>query len=90
MALMRRLSDIGKEMWIRRVLVPGLTDDAGDLRRTAEFVAGLKTVSKVEILPYHALGVPKWEKIGVKYTLGDAKSPTAEEMKAAKRIMGIR
>ena len=85
----RCLSDMGKEMWIRRVLVPGLTDDEEDLQKTKEFIDSLKTVSKVEILPYHTLGVFKWEKLGIKYPLDGVKVPSEEEIEKAKKILGI-
>ncbi len=58
-------------MWIRHVLVPGVTDDEADLKRLSEFVKLLKTVQRFEILPYHTLGVFKWHDLGVKYELED-------------------
>ena len=59
------LSDMGKPMWIRHVLVPGLTDSEDDLRQMAAFIGTLKTVERVEILPYHTLGLSKWKKLGI-------------------------
>ena len=53
------LSDIGKPMWIRHVLVPGVTDGEESLKELKQLIKGLKTVEKVEILPYHTFGVPK-------------------------------
>ena len=50
------LSEHGKEMWIRQVLIPGYTDKEEDLIKLKEFIESLKTVTKVEILPYHNLG----------------------------------
>lgn len=87
--LARYLSDIGKPMWIRHVLVPELTDDEGDLRATAEFISTLKTVERVEVLPYHAFGMPKWEKLGLDYTLKDASAPTEEQVKRAEEILNV-
>ena len=58
LAMARKLSDMGKPMWIRHVLVPGLTDGEDDLRQMAAFIGTLKTVERVEILPYHTLGLP--------------------------------
>lgn len=84
------LSDNGKPMWIRHVLVPGITDDEESLRRTAEFIAGLKTVEKVEVLPYHTLGLFKWEKLGIAYPLEGVRTPTEEEKARAEEILGIR
>ncbi len=63
LAMARKLSDMGKPMWIRHVLVPGLTDSEDDLRQMAAFIGTLKTVERVEILPYHTLGLSKWKKL---------------------------
>ena len=57
--MFRYLSDIGKPIWIRYVLVPGLTDDEDDLRRTGAFISGLSNVRKIDVLPYHAMGAYK-------------------------------
>ncbi len=83
----RHLSETGKPMWIRHVLVPGVTDDDASLKGIKEFINGLKTVEKVEILPYHTFGVPKWEKLGIEYELKDIKPPTKEETDKAQRIL---
>ena len=72
----RRLSERGKELWIRHVLVPGLTDDPEGLKRLRDFIGELKTVTRVEVLPYHTLGLFKWEKLGIPYTLKDFKTPS--------------
>ncbi len=86
----RFLSEIGKPMWIRRVLVPGLTDGEKDLEETAAFITSLKTVERVEVLPYHAFGVPSWEKLGLDYTLRDAVAPTQEEIDRAETILNVK
>ena len=83
------LSDIGKPMWIRHVLVPGLTDGEDDLKAMSAFIASLKSVQRVEVLPYHAFGVPSWEKLGVEYTLNDVNAPTEEQVKKAEDILNI-
>jgi len=83
------LSDFGKPMWIRHVLVPGLTDDEEGLHRMSNFIKTLKTVERTEILPYHTLGVPKWEQLGIPYTLKNMQSPTAEQIRRAEMILGI-
>ena len=57
LAMARHISDLGVPLWIRHVLVPGLTDDEDGLRKTAEFISSLKTVQRVEVLPYHTLGL---------------------------------
>lgn len=81
------LSDHGKEMWIRRVLVPGVTDDDDDLETLGAFIKSLKTVSRVEVLPYHTLGLFKWENIGVEYPLEGVRIPDADEVKHAEDLI---
>ena len=83
----RFLSEKGKKTWIRQVLVPGITDSEEDLKRTREFLDALKTVEKVEVLPYHTMGVVKYEKLGIEYPLKDVKAPTQESVAFAKEIL---
>lgn len=83
------LSDNNKDMWIRQVLVPGYTDKKEDLEDLREFISKLKTVRKVEILPYHDMGRHKWEELGLKYELDDVEIPTDEDMQKAKEILKI-
>lgn len=86
----RYLSSIGKHMWIRRVLVPGLTDDEDELANLKKFIDSLDTVDKVEILPYHTLGLFKWQNLGIDYPLDGVPVPTAEQVEKAEKILGIR
>ena len=79
----RRLAARRRPMWIRFVLVPGLTDDLADLAKTAEFAAGLGTVERVEVLPFHQMGRYKWERLGLTYALGAVEPPTAEAAERA-------
>lgn len=81
------LSDKGVPVWIRHVLVTGITDDDGYLNRLAEFIGGLKTVQRIEVLPYHTMGVVKYEKSGMDYPLKGLQPPTAERVKNAKEIL---
>ena len=87
LAFAKFLSDKGKKTWIRQVLVPGYTDEEESLKRTRAFIDGLKTVEKVEVLPYHTMGVVKYEKLGVEYPLAGVKAPTKERIQNAKRIL---
>ena len=82
----RYLSDNNIHMWIRQVLVPTLTDDEEDLKRLKEFISSLKTVDKVEILPYHSTGKYKWKELGLKYELENIREATNEDVKRAKEI----
>lgn len=83
----RKLSDDGKKMWIRHVLVPGITDDENDLRHLKEFIDTLKTVEKVEVLPYHTLGVFKYKNLGIPYPLEGVPTPTKEQIEKAEKIL---
>lgn len=85
--LAQYLSEQGKHMWIRHVLVPGITTDEEDLRKTDAFIRTLKTVDKVEVLPYHKLGIQEWERLGIPYQLEGIDPPTAEQLKLAKDIL---
>lgn len=83
------LSDNNKKMWIRHVLVPDLTDSEEELINIKNFVSTLTTVERIELLPYHSLGIHKWENLGVNYKLKNTKAPTNEEMNKAKKIMDL-
>ena len=83
------ISDLGVDLWIRHVLVPDLTDDEKGLADLKHFIDGLKTVKRVEILPYHTLGLFKWEKLGIKYPLEGVNPPSEEAVAKAEKILGI-
>jgi len=83
------LSDNNKHMWIRQVLIPGITDEKRDLLKLKDFVLKLKTVDKIEILPYHDLGKYKWDKLGEKYELENTRIATQEDIDRAKKILEI-
>lgn len=82
------LSDHGKAMWIRHVLVPGITTEEDELHRLRSFLDILKTVERVEVLPYHTLGVFKWKELGIPYQLEGVDPPTKEQIDRAKEILG--
>lgn len=81
------LSENGKKMWIRHVLVPGYTDDEADLKELSAFIKTLKTVDRVEVLPYHTLGVFKWNDLKIPYTLEGVNPPSKEEQDRANEIL---
>ena len=81
------LSDNGKKMWIRNVLVPGYTDGEEDLQKLSDFISSLKTIDRVEVLPYHTLGVFKWKELGIDYTLEGVSPPDGELIKKANDIL---
>ena len=82
------LSDHGKAMWIRHVLVPSITTEEDELHRLRSFLDTLKTVERVEVLPYHTLGVFKWKELGIPYQLEGVDPPTKEQIDRAKEILG--
>ena len=77
----------GKKMWLRYVLIPGITDKPELLHALGEHFKDYKTIEKIEIQPYHKLGVHKWEALGWEYQLKDARENTPEEIKAATAIL---
>ena len=85
--MLRFLSDIGKPVWIRQVLVPGITDKDESLVKTREFIDTLKNVEKVEVLPYHTMGAYKWKELGMDYPLEGVEPPTDEGIEKAKEIL---
>ena len=74
----RRLAAHRRPIWIRFVLVPGLTDDLEDIAKIAEFAASLGNVERVDVLPFHQMGRYKWEKLGLDYKLQDTQPPSQE------------
>ncbi|MDR2601429.1 MAG: pyruvate formate lyase-activating protein [Spirochaetaceae bacterium] len=83
----RFLSDAGKTLWIRHVVVPGVTALRACMERLRRFIDALKTVEKVEALPYHSLAAAKWRALGRSYPLEGVKEPSAECMREAEEIL---
>lgn len=73
----------GKTMWIRYVLVPGWSDQPEYLHELGQRFAGFKSIEKVEVLPYHRLGVHKWKSLNIPYQLEDLQPPTPEKVEEA-------
>ncbi|GGW42858.1 pyruvate formate-lyase-activating enzyme [Streptomyces lucensis JCM 4490] len=80
-----RLDRLGARTWIRYVLVPGWTDDPDAIDGLARFVAGLESVERVDILPFHKLGAPKYEALGIPFPLRDAPTPGRELVERVRR-----
>ena len=89
LAMAQYVASKGVHLWIRHVLVPGLTDDADGLRALDAFIKTLPTVRRVEILPYHTLGLFKWQKLGISYPLPDDVPPTAEQVRRAEELLEV-
>ena len=73
-----RLAEMGKPVWVRFTLVPGLTDDPKNVEGIAKFVAPMKNVEWVEVQPFHQMGAFKWKAMGLDYKLQDTKPASRE------------
>ena len=89
LAFARYLSEIGKPVWIRHVLVPGITDCDEYLLKLREFLSSLSNVQRVEVLPYHTMGVVKYQKLGIPYPLEGVLPPSSERIKNAGEILKL-
>ena len=89
LAFAQWLSEHDKHMWIRHVLVPGITTDDEELHELKAFLDTLKTVDKVEVLPYHTMGIVKYEKLGIPYRLKGVEPPTKEQVLHAREILKV-
>ena len=87
LAFAKYLSDNNIPIWIRQVLVPGYTDAEEDLLKLKEFINSLKTVKKIELLPYHNLGKHKWEALNQEYLLENVQPATSEDVERAKKLL---
>ena len=85
-----RLAAAGKPVWVRFVLVPGLTDATENVESVADIVARWPNVERVEVLPFHNMGADKWRELGMNYRLADTKPPTAESLAATREIFRSR
>ena len=83
------LSEVGKPVWIRHVLVPGVNTDELSLTRLGAFIKTLTNVKKVEVLPYHVLGVPKWKALNLPYALEGVEPPTDEQLAFARQLLNL-
>lgn len=81
-----RLADLKRPVWLRYVLVPGLTDDAEDISRIAAFASSLGNVGRVDVLPFHQMGRFKWTSLGLDYRLAHVEPPTHEEIERARGL----
>jgi len=77
------LEDNGKPFWLRYVLVPGISDFEEDIRALGEHFKDFKMLQRVEVLPYHTLGIHKYETMGQEYLLKDTKTNTPEQLDRA-------
>lgn len=83
------LSDINKSVWIRHVLVPGISDVDEYLIELDKFISSLNNVKKVEVLPYHTLGTFKWEELNIPYQLEGVNPPSQERVDSANKLLHV-
>jgi pyruvate formate lyase activating enzyme len=77
LAFAERLARLKRTIWLRYVLVPGLTDDPADIAQTAGFAGRLGNVARVDVLPFHQMGKYKWKQLGMDYTVAAVEPPDA-------------
>ncbi len=83
------LSQKNIPIWIRQVIIPGITDNVEDLLKLKEFISTLKSVQKVELLPYHDMGKYKWKNLNCEYKLENIRPANEEDIKKAKKVLEI-
>ncbi|WP_405490895.1 pyruvate formate-lyase-activating protein [Nocardia sp. NBC_00511] len=79
-----RLAELNKKVWVRYVLVPGITDAPEEVGAVAKFAGGLGNVERVDVLPFHTLGQSKWEALNRRFVLADTPPPNAEQVERAR------
>lgn len=77
----------GTKIWIRHVVVPGITDSEEHIKKLAQIIKGIRNVEKIELLPYHTLGIQKYEKLGLDYKLEGVDSMDKEDLARLERIL---
>lgn len=83
----RYLDEIGKRVWIRHVLVPGITDNDEWLIQLRDFLSTLSNVERIDVLPYHTMGIYKYRELGIKYSLEGVEPPSRERIDNVNRIL---
>lgn len=83
----RFLADNGVSIWIRHVLVPGITQDKDQLYKLGRFIGTLKTLKAVDVLPYHDMGKAKYESLGIEYPLEGTPIPSKKDVIDAREII---
>ena len=89
LAYAKFLSENNKDMWIRHVVVPGITLNDEYLIKLKEFIDKLNTVKKIDVLPYHTMGEVKYNNLGIEYPLKGVKAPSKEEIINVKKLLGV-
>lgn len=85
--LLDYLEEIKKDVWIRHVVVPGITEDYDDVKKMGEYLSRYTVIKRIEILPFHKMGEYKWKELGIKYELEDTQVPEKESIELIKNIL---
>ena len=85
--ILEHCEDTGKRVWIRHVLVPGLTLEETQLHALGRLLRRYGCIERVELLPFHKMGEYKWEALGAPYTLSETPPPPAEAVDRAREIL---
>jgi pyruvate formate lyase activating enzyme len=81
------LSERGTDVWIRHVLVPTVTDDEESLLELGRFIGGIKTLRAIDVLPYHTMGIVKYQNLGIPYRLEGVPAATKAQAAAARDVI---
>ena len=84
LAFAEYLEGLNKPVWIRHIIIKGITDNPNDLYELGKYIGGMKNVKALDVLPYHTMGVSKYRELGIEYPLGDMPSLPVEDAKNAK------
>ncbi len=89
-ACARHIDTLGPDIWLRHVLVPGVTDTESNLLAIRSLADSLSHLRRFEVLPYHSMARFKYESLGMPYPLGDTPQPTTEQIARAERLLNCR
>jgi len=87
---LKALSEMHTEIWIRVPVIPGINDDDGNMEATAAFISSLAAVRRVDLLPYHGIGEPKFARMGMAYTLAGLQAPSQQRLETLAGIFRAR
>ena len=87
LALTKYANEKNISLWIRQVIVPGINDKIDDIEQLGDMIKPFHTIEKVELLPYHTMGVKKWIELGLEYKLENIQEPTQEKMDSLKEVL---
>ena len=92
LAFTKYLEEKNVPLWIRHVVVPGISDEPDDLRNLGRFIGSLKNLKALDVLPYHTMGVNKYKELGMEYPLEGVEALPKEKAEEARRYIleGVR